>query len=199
MCFMDNAKRWESRHFKRYYGKQLKKLAIVLGLLLGAAALAGWFLRTEIELLTQWISDNFGIQGLMILTTLCDSIPSPISPDISLVLIAAGPLAENGWMNALLISIASVTGGHLAYWVGAVLFRNRLLGALSLEKLEKQSRRIKKWGVTLVVLGAITPFPMSITCIAAGLARLPYGVFTLATLVRIPRLLMAYALISTLN
>lgn len=190
---------WESRHFKRYYGKQLKKLAIALGLLLGTVGLAGWLLRTEIELLTHWISENFGIQGLMILTTLCDSIPSPVSPDISLVLIAGGPLAENGWLNALLISLASVTGGHLAYWVGSVMFRKKFLGALSPEKLEKQSRRIKKWGVTLVVLGAITPFPMSITCIAAGLARLPYGVFTLATLVRVPRLLMAYGLISALH
>jgi membrane protein YqaA with SNARE-associated domain len=196
---MSTAKIWESRHFKRYYGKQLKKLAITLGVLLGAVALAGWLMRAEIDLLTHWISENFGIQGLMILTTLCDSIPSPISPDITLVLIAGGPLAENGWQNAFFVSLASVSGGHLAYWIGVALFRKKFLGSLSPEKLEKQSRRIKKWGVTLVVLGAITPFPMSITCIAAGLGRLPYGLFTLATLVRVPRLLIAYGLISALH
>lgn len=195
---MHNGNKWDSPHFRRYYAKQLKRLAVVLGLLLGAFSLVGWIMHDEIDFLTQWISKNFGIQGLMLLTTLCDTIPSPVSPDLSLVLIARGPLSENGVQNSLLISLASVAGGHLAYWLGALPLRNHLSRVLPPEKLDKQSRRIKKWGVTLVVLGAITPFPMSLTCIAAGMARLPYGAFTLATLVRVPRLMISFALISSI-
>lgn len=163
-----------------------------------AVAGIGYLLKPQIEWVAHWIADNFGIHGLMFLTMLCDSFPSPVSPDLALVMIAQGPLKASGFLNAFFIAIASVVGGHLAYWVGGYVVRNWYIRGASKEKWEKQTRRIQKWGALLVVLGAITPFPMSVTCIAAGFAKLPYGVFTLATLVRIPRILLSYALLSTL-
>ncbi|MCJ8277901.1 MAG: VTT domain-containing protein, partial [Bdellovibrionales bacterium] len=51
---------------------------------------------------------------------------------------------------------------------------------------------IKRFGFWMVVLGALTPLPFSLTCWLAGIFKLPFQTFIVACAFRIPRFVIYY-------
>jgi membrane protein YqaA with SNARE-associated domain len=153
---------------------------------------AGYFLKAEIGFLASAITKQFGIWGLMILTFLGDSFPSPFPPDIALMVIAKGPLRSDWPTYLMLITVASFLAGHLAYFWGSILSHQTWLPSMITEWPEKHQDLVKKWGGRVVVIGALTPFPYSLACMSAGFVKLNYRTFMIATVWRIPRILTFY-------
>ena len=52
-----------------------------------------------------------------------------------------------------------------------------------------------KYGYYAVAIGAMSPIPFSLLCYVAGLYKVPYRIYALLVLMRVPRLLVFYALI----
>ncbi|MBN2090241.1 VTT domain-containing protein [candidate division KSB1 bacterium] len=61
---------------------------------------------------------------------------------------------------------------------------------------EKGEVLFQKYGIGAVILGALTPVPFSVVCWLAGLFKMNYFKFALATFFRIPRLILYYYLIA---
>lgn len=123
---------------------------------------------------------------------IADAIVSPIPPDAMLFVIATSDLRENWIFYASLLGVSSVLGGNAGYWVGYLMREKSWLPQKFVILANKKKLMIEKFGHWVVVLGALTPLPFSISCWAAGMVRLKWSHFFWATLFRIPRIMGAY-------
>ena len=176
---------------------QKKLLLMFLGMvglfLLGA--FVNLHLETEIREATWMITERFGFFGLALLLFCSDSLISPIPPELILMIVAKGPLAENWVPYVGVLGILSATGGVLGWWIGRRLghlrFVNRVIG-----KFRQQNEdSIRRFGFWFVALGALTPLPFSITCWTAGALDVPLRPLVYAALLRVPRIFGGYLLI----
>ncbi len=175
----------------------LKALIGLLILILGMAALGFW-LEEEMSMATNWLVDRIGFAGLCLILFITDSLVTPFSPDIMLLVIAKSDLAEQWLPYVLVFSLVSVaagmTGWCIGYWLGHLRFVQRLFGQFN----DEQREFIRKYGFWAIVLGATTPLPYSVTCWTAGIVGLRWTTVLAASLLfRIPRIIIYYLLIAS--
>jgi Predicted membrane protein len=110
----------------------------------------------------------------------------PIPPDTLLVPMVIAR-RDRAWWYATLCTIASVLGGIAGYLIGAFLFdelARPILGAYGyLDKFAEFQSWYNDWGVWIVLVAGITPFPYKVITIASGATGLNFAVFVLASIV----------------
>ncbi len=164
---------------------------LVLGVVVG---LAGAYLESHMVTASEWVTDRLGVAGMLLGVALTDTIISPLPPDLFLVVIAKGALAESWTWLVPLAGVASTCGGIVGSFVGRAI-GTRWLGPRARRMLEEQRPVIQRYGVWAVALGAVTPIPFSVTCWLAGLARMdPKRIAAVCTL-RVPRFVLYYLFI----
>lgn len=90
-------------------------------------------------------------------------------------------------LNVAFFTLVSVLAGHLAYFIGRLLYKRFS------EKLYKRKFFIKyipwveKFGPALIIIAAMTPLPWSTICLIMGAIRFDYRKFTLYSISRIIR------------
>lgn len=177
--------------------QQARRLALrtLLGMLVlfSVMALGAWKLKEPLTQAGSWFFDAYGLLGVFFGTVLCDSVGIPVPVDTYL---AAGVTAGTPTLPLLATaSAASLVGGALAYLIGQHLHRMPLLQRM-LERYRSQGESLfNRWGVTAVAIAAWTPVPFSIICWMAGTFKMPLRPFLLATLHRIPRIVLYYYMI----
>ena len=110
----------------------------------------------------------------------------PIPPDVMLI-----PMVLAQRHKALLIAtictVASVLGGLLGYVIGLFLFENigqPILDFYSYgEKFSSFQSRYNEWGVWIVLIAGLTPFPYKVITIASGVTGLSLPVFVIASII----------------
>ncbi|NQV60014.1 MAG: DedA family protein [Alphaproteobacteria bacterium] len=110
----------------------------------------------------------------------------PIPPDVILI-----PMVLAQRQRALLIAtictVGSVLGGLLGYAIGFYLFDSIGQPILEFygygEKFASFQSRYNEWGVWIVLIAGLTPFPYKIITIASGVAGLSMPVFLIASIV----------------
>ncbi len=109
----------------------------------------------------------------------------PAPPDLMLApMVLAKP--EHAWRNAAICSAASVAGGMLGYAIGYFL---QPVGQAVLafvghaDGLDSFKAWFAEWGLWVILLKGLTPFPYKVITIAAGLAHFHFGVFIVASVV----------------
>ena len=109
----------------------------------------------------------------------------PAPPDLMLApMVLAKP--EHAWRNAAICSVASVAGGVLGYAIGYFLTPVGLAILEFLGKadgLESFKGWYDEWGLWVILLKGLTPFPYKVVTIASGLAEFNFGVFVAASVV----------------
>lgn len=158
----------------------------------GAIALGAMFLREPLERFAHWIYEELGVIGVFLGTLLTDSLTLPIPPDTYLFVAVA---SHEPVVPILAATCAgSVMGASVAYRLGPVIQRLPFLRR-RLEKFRSRGERLfLRYGTWTVAIAALTPIPFSVTCWLAGIYRMPYRAFVLASLARIPRLVGYYYL-----
>ena len=109
----------------------------------------------------------------------------PVPPDVMLI-----PMVLAQRHKALLIAtictVASVMGGLLGYVIGLFLFENigqPILDFYSFgEKFASFQSRYNEWGVWIVLIAGLTPFPYKVITIASGVTGLSLPVFVIASI-----------------
>ena len=110
----------------------------------------------------------------------------PIPPDVLLIPMVLAERAK--WLRyALICTIASVLGGLLGYFIGAVLFDTLGRPILEfygyMEKFEDFQEAFNKWGLLIVLIfGGLTPLPYKVITIASGVTGLSLPVFILSSI-----------------
>ncbi|HSF64700.1 MAG TPA: YqaA family protein [Paracoccaceae bacterium] len=110
----------------------------------------------------------------------------PIPPDVLMIpMILAAP--RRAFLIAAVATVASVLGGLLGYWIGAVAFDT--LGRPVLEFYGKTENfavfadNYNAWGAWAVLIAGVTPFPYKVITILSGSTGLSLPVFMLASVV----------------
>lgn len=120
------------------------------------------------------------------LVSFAESSFFPIPPDVVLIpmILAKRALA---WVYALICTVASVLGGVAGYAIGFFFFVQ--LGEPILDfygyadKFANFAERYNDYGVWIVLIAGLTPFPFKVITIASGTTGLNFFVFLAASVV----------------
>ncbi len=167
--------------------KLLWQLVIGVVAIIVLFAVLGYFVQEPVEAFAKaWVNAT-GLVGLFAATVVLDSVPAPIPPDVFMGFALLG--GKTLWEASLVTGAASVLGGNLAWLLGrrsaSIAWVRRLLDGKG-----KQSAYLVQRNARLaIVLGALTPLPFSVSCIAGGAVGMPWVQLFPLTLLRIPRMI----------
>jgi membrane protein YqaA with SNARE-associated domain len=119
---------------------------------------------------------------VLALLSFCESSFFPIIPDVMLIPMAlARP--ERAWLFATVCTVASVAGGVLGYFIGAVLYDTLGQWLIHLYgyggKVEAFRAAYAQYGALIILLKGFTPIPYKIVTITSGFAGFNLGLFIL--------------------
>jgi len=110
----------------------------------------------------------------------------PIPPDVMLIPMVLAK-RHRAVLIAVICTVASVLGGLLGYAIGLYLFDTIGMPILNFygygEKFASFQSRYNEWGVWIVLIAGVTPFPYKVITIASGVTGLSLPVFLLASIV----------------
>ena len=185
----------ESMEVSNFFRQNLIRLGIGLAVFFMLLAALSFVFGPQIEEGTLWIYTQFGFVGLAFWIYVGDALISPLPPDLVLIVISSTEMRLNWQFYVLSLSLISVAAGTTGWFIGRYLSFGKWRSPY-LEKAKKDyGKKIEKYGVWTVVIGAVTPFPFSVTCWLAGYLRIPFGLFFLAALTRVPRFFLYYLVI----
>ena len=141
----------------------------------------------------QMIFDQFGwlgVFGLMIFENATGITPSEI-----ILAFAGWMLIERHGISPTFIPLAgfyaglgSAIGASITYWVARIggrpmIERFAKLFHIDLRYIEKVEEQCRKWGSGIVLVGRVIPGVRTLVSIPAGLVRIPFPKFFLATFI----------------
>ena len=162
-----------------------------MGFFLLIYVIALYFVKDQYQAIGLWVVEHLGLMGVAIFTLLTDMFIVPMSVDILFPFVMEWPAAP----LLLTMSVASAVGGIGGYWIG------RLLGHLEIIKLftsrfsDDGERLVNRYGIWAVVLAGLTPIPFSTVCWIAGMVKVNPYLVAIASLSRLPRMVIYYAVI----
>ncbi len=110
----------------------------------------------------------------------------PLPPDLLLIPMCVSR-RQRAWFYAALCTVASVLGGLLGYFIGAVLFEEVAKPILAFygytDKFDQFKQIFEDWGWWFVFIAGLTPFPYKVITIASGVFALNLPVFIVASIV----------------
>jgi len=156
--------------------------------------LAKRFLTDELVSIGRIFIEKFGLTGLFFDVYFVDTFIVPASPDLFLALLIAD--GRNQLSGLILICIASVLGGISGYWIGFKLDNWKIIQRF-VKKYQKQGKfMFHRYGASAVIIAALTPLPFSTICWLAGMFQMEFKKFLIATMFRIPRMILYYYIIA---
>jgi len=164
----------------------------VIGLVLVFAAV-GYGLRAEFERLGSGFVDRFGLLGIVIGFALPDAFTIPIPNDTFLALGVAG-----GMGDAALVAcgtLGSLCGGSVGWLIGRTLRGTAWFERFMRGRGAGLDRQLRRHGVKVVAIAAVTPLPYSVSAWAAGSTHMPYRTFLTISLLRVFRVAASLYLI----
>ncbi len=138
--------------------------------------------------LYNWCIDAAGkphAAWILVAVAFAESSCLPVPPDIMLVpMTLARP--DRAWRFAALCTLASVAGGMLGYFIGAVLYDSVGLWLIRLygygDKVEAFRAAYAQYGAWIILIKGLTPIPYKLVTIASGFAGYNFGAFVALSL-----------------
>jgi membrane protein YqaA with SNARE-associated domain len=122
-----------------------------------------------------------------------DAFMFPVPPQFyMLTAVAAGaPQVQ----SITVVCVTSVVASNVAYLLAGRIAHVRFFRERIARTRPQFDPLFARYGVRAMILGAVLPIPYSLLCYLAGLYRIPYRIYALLVLARVPRLLVFYFLI----
>jgi membrane protein YqaA with SNARE-associated domain len=157
----------------------------LVGLTLVVAALGAW-LRGPLTAAGRAFVEHLGGPGIAIGFLLPDAFTIPLPNDTFLALAVAGEFPF--WATVAWATAGSLAGGSLGWWLGRTLRRTaRVQRLFAAGRGAVADAALRRHGVWIVALAAVTPLPYSVCAWAAGSTQMPYRVFATVSLLRVFR------------
>jgi len=139
-----------------------------------------------------WVVEELGLTGIFLSILASDAFTFPVPPDTYL-LVAVAARAPVLPILATCIA-ASLVAGSIAYAFGPQIVKVPIIRRRVDRFEDKGIALYQKYGVWTVTIAALSPIPFSIICWFAGIYRMSYAKFLLATTARITRFIGYYYL-----
>ncbi|NHO31117.1 YqaA family protein [Acetobacter fallax] len=129
-----------------------------------------------------------GPQAPFWLALLCFAEASvfPLPPETLLIPMALANRSR-AWQYAAIATVASVCGGLLGWYIGAVLLAHVAMPIVHFYHAEHTlvtlQEKFRQWGVWIILIKGLTPVPYKFVTIASGAAHFAIVPFMLASLV----------------
>lgn len=182
--------RWKLLHqyysytgFYSFIGRSLMKATVPIVLFV-AIILGIHFFVIDINDILIYITENFPPIGVFGVFFASESILGLIPPEI---FIAWSGKSSYPWLFLSILALLSYLGGVISYFVGRGVASIPSVFVFLEIKMAKHIKNMRKWGGLLIIAGAMLPLPFSISSIAAGIIKFPFGSFLLFGLLRLLR------------
>lgn len=170
------------------WGQLIRKTIALMAFFILVYAIALFFIKDQYYVIGNWVVTHLGLSGLALFVLFTDMFIVPMSNDIIFPFV----LEWNPIPLLATMSLASALGGIGGYWIGRLLGHLKIIKAITANFSSDGERLINLYGGWAVVIAGLTPIPFSTVCWLAGMLRVnPYKVM-LATLSRIPRMIIYY-------
>lgn len=170
------------------------RLFVGLAALMAVVALLGWAFRAQLEHFGRWFVGHFGLVGMACGSFLADGLHFPLPPQFYLLTGIAGGIGTTEALASVLVG--SVLGGLTAFAIARRMARVPFLEnrfATTRVLIEKLMGHHGAWGL---VIAGMLPVSYFVLCALGGMMRLRYRHFGVLALMRIPRIVLSYALIA---
>ena len=169
------------------------QLVVPLGVVFVGVSLVAALFRPQLRALGEAFVHRFGYAGMAFGAFLSDAFNFPIPPQFyMLTAVAAGAPQVP---SVAVVCVASVLAANVAYFVAGSLARVPFVARRIEAARPTIDPLFAKYGYYAVAIGAMSPIPFSLLCYVAGLYKVPYRIYAVLVLMRVPRLLVFYALI----
>lgn len=190
MLLMDDA---HDASLRREATIVIVRLLLGFAVFLGALALVSVIFHAELELSGRWFVERFGAPGIALGTFLADGVHFPLPPQFYLLAGVTGGFSRGVALASVITG--SALGGLLAFAIGrrgadVQIVRDRIRVPRVL--VEGLIARHGYWGLAIA---GLLPVSYWLICSMAGVLRMPYRAYAVLALMRVPRLLLSYAII----
>lgn len=174
--------------------KMVLKFVFGLAILYAVVALLGKAFAEPMKELGRGFVTTFGLPGFALGTFLADGLHFPVPPQFYMLLTVALERPV-GWALAS-ITIGSLLGGALGYLVARRISHVRWIER-RMERLQagRLAKMMESHPYRWVVIASMTPVAYSWLCCLAGLSRFSQRAFILLCLLRVPKLLLYFAIV----
>lgn len=109
----------------------------------------------------------------------------PIPPDVMLIPMCVANRLKS-WWYAFVATVGSVIGGAFGYAIGYYLFESVGLPILKFygkaDSFGDFAQWFNEWGVWILLIKGMTPFPYKVLTITAGVTHMPFLEFMIASI-----------------
>jgi membrane protein YqaA with SNARE-associated domain len=181
---------------KLFFEQNIRRTWIGAGIFFVAMVALGVYFEPQLEFGARWLYDTMGLAGLSLFVFLNDVIISPLPGDIAVIIVSKSDLSRHWPYVILLFGALSTLSGFGGHAIGGFLRERPALRRVIGKNLPAMEEKFRKYGRLLVILGATTPVPYSLTTWVAGLMKAPRKMLIFPTLLRIPRFFVVYLLLA---
>ena len=174
-------------------GRLLLQIFLPLVGVLAFVMVVGALFREELHALGVLFVSRFGYAGMAAGTFLSDAFMFPVPPQFYMLTSVAAGAPQLA--SITVICATSVLAANVAYHVAGRMARVPYFAARIAASRGLVDPLFARWGYYAVAVGAVLPVPFSLLCYVAGLYRIPYRLYVVLVLLRVPRLLAFYVLI----
>ncbi len=93
----------------------------------------------------------------------------------------------NYTLTVAMFAVASYALGYVTFLIGQFLYKKITFRYIRIKYLNKSWPQLKKYGIFLIIVAAVTPLPWSAICLLVGSAGYPSGRFLRYALFRLLR------------
>ncbi len=159
------------------------------GLLWFAVIITAYILASEdIKVYQKEINDIGDRLPLLLgIFTVSEIVFGIIPPELFMLIWQSKGILSEYVINLAYLTLISYAAGVIGYYIGRYFSKTSLYQRISDKYLKQYDRQLKKYGLYLVLVGAVTPVPFSATCMLAGSVNISIRDFLLICISRILR------------
>lgn len=162
---------------------------LLRGLIWFAVIITAYILASEDIKVYQKEINNIGdrLPLLLGIFTVSEVVFGIIPPELFMLIWQSKGILSEYVVNLTYLTLISYAAGVLGYYIGRYFSKTSLYQRINERYLKQYDRQLKKFGIYIVLVGAVTPVPFSATCMLAGSVNIPIKDFLLICISRILR------------
>jgi membrane protein YqaA with SNARE-associated domain len=162
-------------------------------ILVAVVTFLAWAFRPELSRFGDWFVSRFGVTGMVVGSFLADGVHFPLPPQFYLLTGIAG--GYTGTVALFAVLLGSELGGFAAFALARLAGKSAVLRKRVEAPRRLLTRLIERQGYLGLATATLLPVSYSLLFLASGVMRLPYKAYAVLAVMRVPRILLSYAVI----